>query len=388
MFNIFIFLSIVFLFVFLVGSLFEKVKIPWIFSALLLGVMLAFYNPFVSNTSSPEFSLLANLGMYFLLFVIGFEIDLTAVKGKGGLIFKTSLYTIFLNALLVGIAIKIMFASTWFISFLVGLSFSTVGEAILIPILEEFKMVKTKLGQTIIGVGTLDDVVEVLTLVAVISLLGAKVAKHFDVFFIIIALLSLMGLTYGLSKLKKQGNKFSVSSIEKLFLFCIFIFFLFLGIGGYAEAASLGAILAGVGLKTFLPKERLKGIENEIRAVCYGFFAPIFFLSAGLSMDMKYLINYYPAVIVVALISALAKYLGSIAAAEKELGLKRSILLGTGLLVRFSTSIVVIKILFENELINEELYSVIMATSIIFTILIPVVFSYLINKWKNELVEC
>jgi Kef-type K+ transport system membrane component KefB len=59
-------------------------------------------------------------------------------------------------------------------------------------------------------------------------------------------------------------------------LLAIAILFIFLGIGEYAEATALGAILAGVGLKTFIPDERLKIIENEIKAVCYGLFAPIF----------------------------------------------------------------------------------------------------------------
>ena len=52
-----------------------------------------------------------------------------------------------------------------FLAILVALSFATVGEAVLIPILDEFRLTKTKLGQTIPGVGILDDVIEVLLLV-------------------------------------------------------------------------------------------------------------------------------------------------------------------------------------------------------------------------------
>jgi Kef-type K+ transport system membrane component KefB len=186
--------------------------------------------------------------------------------------------------------------------------------------------------------------------------------------------------------LKKQGEKFSVSSINKIFLFCIFVFFLFLGIGEFADASSLGAILAGVGLRNFLPDERLAGIENEIKAVCYGLFAPIFFVSAGLSVDISFLKSNFLVILLIVVVSALAKYVGSIISAKKELGFKQSILLGTGLLVRFSTSIVIIKILFENNLIGEDLYSTIIATSIVFTVMIPLIFSALINRWKNEII--
>jgi Ca2+-transporting ATPase len=385
--NFYLFLSIVFLFTFLIGNLFEKVKIPWIFSSLFLGVILSFFNPFVGNTSSPEFSLLANLGMYFLLFVIGFEINLLKIKGQGKFIFKTSFWTILLNALLVGFLIKIIFASTWFIALVIGLSFSTVGEAILLPILEEFNLVTTRLGQTIIGTGTLDDIVEIFTLILVISLLGVSEAKHFEVMFIIISLLSLFGLAFSLSQLRKQGNVFKMFGIEKIFLFSIFVLFLFLGIGEFSEASSLGAILAGVGLKTFLPEERLLNIEKEVKAVCYGLFAPLFFLSAGLSMDINFLQEYFPLILIMVLVSSFAKYLGSFIAARRELGGKQSILLGTGLLVRFSTSIVIVNILLNKGMISEELYSIIMATSIIFTIITPLIFSRLTYLWKDSIIK-
>ena len=78
--NIFLFIAFSFIFTFIVGHLLEKIKIPWIFAALLLGTMLAVYNPFDSITSTETFSFLAQIGMYLLLFIIGFEIDLRQMK--------------------------------------------------------------------------------------------------------------------------------------------------------------------------------------------------------------------------------------------------------------------------------------------------------------------
>ena len=67
---------------------------------------------------------------------------------------------------------------------------------------------------------------------------------------------------------------------------------------------------------------------------------------------------------------------------EKNLGGKHAILLGIGLSVRFSTSIVVVKILFENELIGSDLYSIIIASSMAFKIIVPVLFANLLVRWK------
>jgi Kef-type K+ transport system membrane component KefB len=64
------------------------------------------------------------------------------------------------------------------------------------------------------------------------------------------------------------------------------------------------------------------------------------------------------------------------------LGTKKSIVLGISLSVKFSTSIVIIKLLFENGLIESGLYSVLVGTTIAFKFVIPVLLSYLITKWK------
>jgi Kef-type K+ transport system membrane component KefB len=83
----------------------------------------------------------------------------------------------------------------------------------------------------------------------------------------------------------------------------------------------------------------------------------------------------------VVLVSNSAKIISSYIFGRKELGTKQSILLGIGLSVRFSTSIVIIKILFDSGLIDVALYSVLIASSIVFKFIIPVMFSNLLVKW-------
>jgi len=381
MINLFIFFSIVFLFTFIIGRLVEKIRVPWIFAALIFGFLLAIYNPFTSITSLPEFNFLAQLGMYFLLFIIGFELDLDKLKKQGKFIIKATFFIIFLEAFFGTLLIHFVFRYEWFISFVVALSFATVGEAILIPILDEFKIVNTKLGQSIIGIGTLDDVIEILILILVIFLIGSN-TTHSNIALILISLFTLFGLAFGLTKLKKESAKFGFLGIENLFLFVLFIFFLFLGVGEYAHATAIAALLSGIALKTFIPEERLKTIESEVKTMCYGFFAPLFFVWVGITMDINYLVSYPLLVLLVVGVSNGAKILGSLVVGKKELGIKKSILLGIGLSVRFSTSIIIVKILFENGLIHTGLYSVIVASSIVFKFIIPVLFSNLLVRWK------
>ena len=383
MINLFLFLSIAFLFTFIVGRLIEKIKIPWIFAALLFGFLLAAYNPFIEITSSSTFAFLAQLGMYFLLFIIGFELDLNELKKRGRFIFKATFFIILFEAFFGVLLVHFIFGYDWLISFIVALSFATVGEVVLIPILDEFKIVNTKLGQSIIGVGTLDNIIEILVLICVMVLVGSSaLVPHLNIVVVLVSLLSLFGLAFGLTKLKKESQKFAFSDIESLFLFVLFILFLFLAVGEYAYATPIAALLSGVALKTFIPNKRLEVIESDIKTMCYGFFAPIFFVWVGATMNIGYLVSYPLLILLVVAVSNGTKLLGSWIIGRKEFGAKQSILLGIGLSARFSTSIIIVKILFDNGLIGVGLYSVIVASSVVFNFIIPLLFSNLLVRWK------
>jgi len=146
----------------------------------------------------------------------------------------------------------------------------------------------------------------------------------------------------------------------------------------------LAALLSGISLKAFISKERLALIESDIKTISYGFFAPLFFIWIGAAINIKYLIAYPLFIILIIIISSGAKILDSFLVARKELGVRNFVLLGIGLSVRFSMSIVVAKILFESNLINSDLYSAAIASSAIFIFIVPVLFSSLLSKTKYQ----
>jgi Ca2+-transporting ATPase len=380
--NIFLFLAGAFLFTFVVGKLLEKIRIPWVFAALLLGVILAVSNPFSSITSSDTFVFLAQLGMYFLLFIIGLEVNIEGIKEKSGFILRSTFLIILLEAILGGLLIHFLFGYGWFISGLVALSFATVGEAVLVPILDEFKVINTRLGQALIGIGTIDNVIEIGIFILVSILIGTSGSG--DIAVMIGSLVVLVILAVGLTKIRQISNRFYFAGVETMFFFVVFVFLLFIGIGYYAEAAPLAALLAGVSVKNFIPPQRFRAIDTEIKSMAYGFFVPVFFLWVGLEVDMGYIVAFPLSVIALVSVTKGAKILGSYITARRELGVKQSILLGVGLSVRFSTSIVIVKMLLANNMIDIHLYSIIIASSIAFKFIVPLLFSNLLVRWGAE----
>ncbi|MHA1150457.1 MAG: cation:proton antiporter domain-containing protein [Promethearchaeota archaeon] len=138
--NLFLFLSIVFSLVLLLGSILKRIHVPWIFAALIVGVVLTIYNPFTEATSSIIFNFLADLGMYLLLFMIRFEMDIREMKIHGKFIIKLTFFIIlfisivgtiivsilYFNNVIDSILYSILIASSMIFTFLVPIIFSNL----------------------------------------------------------------------------------------------------------------------------------------------------------------------------------------------------------------------------------------------------------------------
>jgi Kef-type K+ transport system membrane component KefB len=250
-----------------------------------------------------------------------------------------------------------------------------------LPILHEYKLVKTRLGQSIIGIGAADDLMEMFLLLAASVLVGTQAGDNLPIILISLAVLIL--LTIGFRFFGKERQRFGFARIETLFLFILFVFFLFVGIGEYAAAAPLAAILAGVSVRLFIHDERLQFVEKELKSLTYGLFAPLFFVWIGLELDIEYLVSFPMLILLVVVVSKGVKMLASYVMGRNELGARGSILLGIGLSIRFSTSIIIIKFLFDNGIVGYDIYSVVVASSIVFKFVVPILFHWLIVKWKH-----
>ena len=63
------------------GILLEKyLKMPWMFAALFFGMILSSFGIFETTIKNEPFQLFATLGMLFLLFIIGFNLDIGRMK--------------------------------------------------------------------------------------------------------------------------------------------------------------------------------------------------------------------------------------------------------------------------------------------------------------------
>jgi Ca2+-transporting ATPase len=368
---------------FYLGKVLQKVRIPWIFTGLLVGAFFSIQGSWFANVfASEQFELLAKLGVLLLLFIIGFSIDTESIRRQGSFIFRSTIAIILGEAIVGTILMHAVFDLSWGISALVATSFATVGEVVLLPILEEFKMTKGKVGQTILGIGVLDDIIEVVVILILSIIVGAQTDTQSVVVFehILLALFLIISpILLRYIGFIKQSWKYAMK--EHLFVGTMMLFFFFVWLGLIIDAPELAAIAAGIAVRYFLPNDQIDLFETEIKTMAYGFFGPIFFLSVGYETDFSGFGSIIPLIVAITLITSITKIVITYFSTRKNIGAHGSIVAGVALTIRLSTSIIVIKLLYDNQIIPAEVFTVLIGTTILFKFINPPLIAYLIKRW-------
>ena len=382
--ELFVTLALVFLATAIFGPVLERYKIPRLFAPLFLGMLLALAYPAASQyfsnfaISSVTVDNLAELGMLFLLFLIGYEINAHELRSIGPKIAFATVAIIIFDAV-VGTVVLYGFGYPLLIAFVAGLSFATVGEAVLLPVIERFRLLDTNLGKFLVGVGTLDDVFEVFNIVLVSILIGKRV-QLFNWPLILGAIATLAVLYCLLTRVRSTWRVLGTSE-DEVVTTSLFVLFTFSAVGYLVGTEAVGALVAGMAVRVFVPAKLRHRVEEFFRELAYRFFGPIFFFWVGVSVDVRGVFTSPWLTLAIFAASALAKLLASYVSTGKELDLKQSILLGVGLMVRFSTGLVIAQILYASGLIDVALYSALISAAALSTVVVPFLFTYLLHRW-------
>jgi len=378
------------------GVLLEKyLRMPWMFSALFFGMVLSSFNLFELTVEGETFHVFANLGMLFLLFMIGFNLEIGKMRKFGKEILKGSIFIIGFEALTVGSLLYFVFPtdvnSSPLVAIITALSFATVGEAILLPILARFKIIRTTFGQLTLGIGTLDDILEVLSLLLIpflpTFLPRTQIQGFPDPMLVLLELGAISLLTLVLVKLGakikeilRNGSNFEF--VRPLLILLVFSLFIVLGGFAFESLAAVSAIFGGIVARSLLPKEKMLRDERAVNFLGYVFLSPLFFLSIGVHVSVTSIVTYPFMIAIIWVVAKGSKLVASYSLFRKMLGTKYSLLLGLSLSVRFSTSLIVQYVLLNSGLISLSLYSALVATAVFMKPVILGVLSWVFSKGK------
>ncbi len=382
---------------YLIGGFLLKFRIPVILGALFVGMGIH-YTTFVDKiltdgATATGFNFLAQLGVLFLLFYIGLQIDFSEMKRLSkDIIWATVLNTAF--PFLFGVLVMLILGYGWLIAFVIGLTRMPTAEAVIVPILDEFNLIKTRVGNFIVGAGVLDDVIEVF-LVAVVSIWIAQVSGiHMsierEIGDVVLGGIIFLVATFVVYKwLIKPISKWLNPKPANLVLLSMVILLTF---GGFSQFVGLGlvvgAIVAGIIIRPALNVAKEIGEEtvHVLRAISYGFFGVVFFLWIGISVDLSGLFEHPELAILLFLAAFVGKLVGIfLMVPMKKITVKEAWTIGIGLNARLTTEIIVAKLLYDAHLIDIELFTALVAASSVSTVVVPILFTIFVKKWGKDI---
>ncbi|OGW37629.1 MAG: hypothetical protein A2Y97_10760 [Nitrospirae bacterium RBG_13_39_12] len=317
---------------------------------------------------------LAEIGVILLLFTIGIEFSLTrlvrirkAVLGGGG---AQVFLTILLSALVTYIALGNINISIFF-----GFLYALSSTAIVLKLLSERGEIDSPHGHTMVGILIFQDLC-VVPLMLIIPVLSGGSFNFMDlalkmgtaVLIIVIVLLSARWLVPALLH-QVVGTKSRELFLTSVILICLGIALL---TSRFGLSLSLGAFLAGLIISE---SEYAHQAIADILPFKDSFMG-LFFVSIGMLMDTRFILNNSFTIIgVVVFIFILKIMTGSASALLIGSSLRSSVLTGLGLAQIGEFSFVLAVAGKASRLITEELYQIFLSSSVATMIVTPLVVS-------------
>ena len=392
-----IILIVTFLFAMTFGALLQKYfKLPWMFSIILFGLVSTTMGWFPNVKQDPIFSGFSNLGQLCLLFTIGLSIDFKEFKKLAKDIFVGNYLTCFAEgfglSLLFYFFIPNEFSNSYLICLLTGIGFATIGEVILIAILTELKIEKTRFGQLTIGMGVADDILEIIVLTFVSTLPffyganGVPITNDptqiaFKWGTLVLSLFIIGLLTFISVKIGKKSKEFLAKVGKEIpfvtgFLY-LTIFLSLIVVGGIfiKEVEVIGAIFAGIICQLLFPEKMMEKLEGNFRFLMM-FIGPFFFFMVGYKISLSAIIGNLIRLFGIILTSMIFRVGSTMIVFKKHFkSPKYSAIFGFGLCTKFSTSIVILNFLLDNMYITPMIFSVIMTAFLTEKIITVLVYS-------------
>ena len=280
----------------LIGFITLKFKLPLVVAYLLAGVVISVLS-LIDPGHSPVFEALPEIGIAFVLFLIGMELDLREIKSLGMPIIFSAVGQIFVSTL-AGFVIATTLGFGPGVSLYLGLGLAFSSTVVVVKMLLEKRELASLHGKLSIGILLIEDLVAIVVLMFISvseSALGLGLQQSLPIIILILKAIGLFILTFLLSRFVLERVFDAVAkSVELLFLTAItwcFVFTTLAVVSGFSVV--IGAFLAGVALASSPYHLQIQGKIKPLR----DFFLTLFFVYLGLQANILDVLGYWPIIL-------------------------------------------------------------------------------------------
>ena len=363
--------------------------LPVVVAEILMGIIIG--HSFLNIVERDSvLNILSTLGFIFLMFLSGLEIDFKAFKkdsrsrqGKNkqekNLPSHLNLaLTVFGFIMLISIILAYAFKWLGLVDdvLLMVIIISTISLGVVVPTLKEMNIMRTTIGQFILLVAVLADLVTMLLLTVYGAINGHGgstiwLTGILIVFTIIFYILG--GVFKRMSFLQKLMDGTTQIGIRAVFALIILLVALAEGVG--AEYI-LGAFLAGVVVSLLNPDEEM---VEKLDSFGYGFFIPIFFIMVGVDLNIPSLIKEPSLLLIipVLIIAFVVSKLIPVLFIKRWFDTKTTIASAFLLTSTLSLVIAAAKIAEQLKTISAETSGILILSAVITCVFVPIVFKKL-----------
>ena len=354
----------------LMAELFERLRQPAVAGEILAGVVIG---PSLLGWAAPSeiTSLLAEIGVIFLLFTVGLETKLASIFKVGKQAAVVAVLGV-VAPLLGGWLLMRAWGSTSIEALFVGTAMVATSVGITARVLSGMGLLDAPTARIILGAAVIDDILGLLVL-AIVSSMAAGTVNYLEI-------LTTAGLAIGFTAFVALVGAPVVTrvapSVERMRSGQgIFIFGLVLCLGlsvaaSYiGVAAIIGAFLAGMALAE--AAEDNPKMHRQMSGVTE-FLVPFFLVNIGMQLSLAVFRSWSVIVLclLVTLVAIVTKLLGCGLGAS-NLGIRRAGQVGMGMVPRGEVGIIVAQIGLSLAVIGAELYAVVLFMAVATTVIAP-----------------
>ena len=275
-------------------GLFPKIRVPAVVLEIVAGIAVG-PSGFGWVEVDVPIQVVSLIGLAFLLFLAGLEIDVSRLRGpvlrSAGLGFALTLA--------LGVAVGLAFGAVdWVKSpLLIAIALSATSLGLVVPVLKDAGQVDAPVGQLTIAGATVADFAAVLLLSLLFSETEGSTGSRLLLLslFVVLAVLTVLALTRveRSARLEAVLVQLQDTTAEIRVRFAVVLLMAFVAMAGTLGLETiLGAFLAGA-ILGMVDRDTMThpNFRLKLEAIGYGFVIPVFFVSSGLRFDLQALVD-------------------------------------------------------------------------------------------------
>jgi Kef-type K+ transport system membrane component KefB len=239
--------------------------------------------------------ILALIGLAFLLFLSGLEIETRRLRGA----LLRSAVLGYLLTLALGVPVGLALSATGWVAspVLIVVALSATSLGLVVPVLKDAGQIDGTVGQSAVLAATVADFSAIVLLSLLFSASGASTSSRVSLLGVFVLLVVVTGLVVSRAgRVMRLGDvlvRLQDTTAEIRVRFAVVLLVAFTALAERAGLESiLGAFLAGV-VVGMVDRDSTShpAFRTKLEAIGFGFVIPVFFISSGLQLDLHGLLN-------------------------------------------------------------------------------------------------